>query len=108
MGGVSRARFVGSILGAALLLAMAPAASAFDFFDGRVQVHGFYESQIRSMARDYRKSDGWDLTQWYHVINIEVDWEIAPDGFGPRPPRSAWSGLASCRIAPEFHCPQKR
>ena len=83
MGGVSRARFVGSILGAALLLATAPAASAFDFLDGRVQVHGFYESQIRSMARDYRKSDGWDLTQWYHVINIEVDWEIAPDGFGP-------------------------
>ena len=80
MGGVSRARFLGSVLGAALLFATVPEASAFEFADGRIQVHGFYESQIRTMMRDLDQNDGWDLTQWYHVLNVEVDWDIAPDG----------------------------
>ena len=76
MSGVPRARFVGATLAALLLLATAPGARAFEFFDGRVQVHGFYEAQVRSMMRDFDQNDGWDLTQWYNVLNIEVDWDV--------------------------------
>ena len=59
------------------------AAAAFEFFDGRLQVNGFYENQVRGIARDWDAGDGWDLTQWQHILNLELEWEIAPDGFGP-------------------------
>ena len=58
-------------------------ARAFEFFDGRLQIHGFYEAQIRSIMRDFSTSDGWDLTQFYHVLNVEIEADVAPDGFGP-------------------------
>ncbi|MEN8185275.1 MAG: hypothetical protein ABFS46_22355, partial [Myxococcota bacterium] len=83
MGGGSRARILRSVLGALLFLPLASAAPAFEFAEGRVQVHGFYEAQVRSMVRDFDFSDRWDLTQWYNVLNIEVDWDVAPDGIGP-------------------------
>ena len=70
--------------GLALLALLAPSpAGAFEFFDGRLQVHGFYESQLRAIARNYDSSDDWDLTQWAQVLNIEVEADIAPDGWGP-------------------------
>ena len=25
----------------------------------------------------------WDMTQWYQVFNLELELDIAPDGFGP-------------------------
>ena len=28
-------------------------------------------------------TDGLDLTQWYHILNIEAEADFAPDGFGP-------------------------
>ncbi|MEN8184790.1 MAG: DUF1302 family protein, partial [Myxococcota bacterium] len=59
------------------------AALAFEFFDGRIQVHGFYETQIRAIARDFDASDDWDLTQWANILNIEMEADIAPDGWGP-------------------------
>jgi hypothetical protein len=72
---------VGALLGAALL---APArTAAFEFFDGRIAIHGFYEAQLRGIARDMSANDDWDLTQWYNVLNVEIDVDIAPDGFGP-------------------------
>ena len=54
-----------------LLLALAlpaPAAHAVQAFDGRVEVHGYYEAQIRSLVRDFRLSDDWDLTQWWNIL----------------------------------------
>ena len=30
-----------------------------------------------------RQNNSWDLTQWYHVLNLEIEADIAPDGFGP-------------------------
>ncbi len=74
---------LGATLGLSALLLGGSPASAFDFFDGRVEVHGFYEVQLRSMARDLSTSDDIDLTQWYNVLNIEVEADLAPDGFGP-------------------------
>jgi hypothetical protein len=68
------------LLGGALL---APASHAVEAFDGRVEVHGYYEAQIRSIVRDFEFSDDWDLTQWWNILNIEVEANVAPDGFGP-------------------------
>ena len=56
---------------------------AVDLMDGRVEVHGFYEAQVRSMVRDYDFSDDWDLTQWWNILNIEIEADVAPDGIGP-------------------------
>ena len=70
-----------TLLAAALFVA--PSASAFEFFDGRIEVHGFYEAQLRAIARDMSANDDWDLTQWYNVLNVEIDLNVAPDGFGP-------------------------
>ncbi|MCL4685446.1 hypothetical protein KJ059_11920 [Myxococcota bacterium] len=56
---------------------------AFELFDGRLQANGFYETQFRAIARNWDAGDGWDLTQWQHILNLELEWEIAPDGLGP-------------------------
>ena len=84
MRGASAARIVARplvlLLGAALL---APAARAVTAFDGRLEVHGYYEAQIRSIARDFQMTDGWDLTQWWNILSIEIEANVAPDGWGP-------------------------
>ena len=84
MRGASAARgVVGAfalVLGGAL--ATSP-ATAVEALDGRVQVHGYYEAQIRSIVRDFDFSDDWDLTQWWNILSIELEANVAPDGFGP-------------------------
>jgi hypothetical protein len=67
----------------ALSALVAPGAGAFEFFDGRLAVHGFAELQLRSIVADYEPQGDWDVTQWYNVLNVEVEWDVAPDGFGP-------------------------
>jgi len=67
---------------AALAMWGSPAA-AIEFFDGRLAVHGFYGMQVRSMANNFDYQDGWDLSQWYHILNLEIEADIAPDGIGP-------------------------
>ena len=64
-------------------LASVRPAHAIELLDGRVQIHGYYEMQLRAIARDFDMSDGLDLTQWYNIINVEIEAEIAPDGWGP-------------------------
>ena len=65
------------------LVAASDAARAVDFFDGRIQIHGAVEQQFRGIAKNYDADDGWDLSQWYNILSIESDLNIAPDGFGP-------------------------
>ena len=72
---------VATLAGAATL-GGAP-AGAVSAFDGRVEVHGYYEAQIRSLVRDFRLSDDWDLSQWWNVLNLEIEANLAPNGFGP-------------------------
>ena len=62
---------------------LAGRSTAIEFFEGNLEIHGFYEAQVRTIARDYRASDGFDLTQWYHILNIEAEADFAPDGIGP-------------------------
>jgi hypothetical protein len=62
------------------VLAAAPAAS-FELLDDRLQVHGFYEMQLRTLSADY--SEQWDVAQWYHVLDVELELDILPDPIGP-------------------------
>jgi hypothetical protein len=63
---------------------VAPSTSqALEALDGRVQVHGFGEMQLRALAKGFSTHDGWDLAQWYNVLNVELELDIAPDGWGP-------------------------
>ncbi len=58
------------------------ASLAVEFFDGRLQMHGYAESQFRSMSDGFR-DDRWFVSQWAQILNIEIEGDIAPDGFGP-------------------------
>jgi hypothetical protein len=64
------------------VVALTAPANAFEFMDGRLQVHGFGEIQLRSIAKNYSSSDDLDLTQWYWVLNTELEYDFLPDGWG--------------------------
>ncbi|MFP6625032.1 MAG: hypothetical protein VCC20_16245, partial [Myxococcota bacterium] len=64
----------------ALGLLVSSQATAFEAFDGKLQAHGFYEMQLRTMNEDY--SEDWDVTQWYHVFNLEVEFDLVDDTIG--------------------------
>ena len=89
------ARRLRGALGALLFVMVSMPATAIDFWDGKLEVHGFYEQQIRSIWDDFSGADDWDLTQWYHVLNLEIEADIAPDGFGPFDAVSAFALLSS-------------
>ncbi|HEX5065091.1 MAG TPA: DUF1302 family protein [Myxococcota bacterium] len=59
----------------------ATSAGAIEALDGRVQFHGFTELQLRAL--DEKFSQELDLAQWYNVLNLELELDIAPDGIGP-------------------------
>jgi len=74
---------LGALFGAAVLGGAPRAAGALSAFDGRVEVHGYYEAQIRSLVRDFDFSDDWDLSQWWNVLSLEIEANLAPEGIGP-------------------------
>ncbi|MEE2635472.1 MAG: hypothetical protein VX940_14330, partial [Pseudomonadota bacterium] len=43
-------------------------ASAFETADGRIQLHGYYQMQLRGISADW--SDQFDMTQWYNILNL--------------------------------------
>jgi hypothetical protein len=57
-------------------------ARGYDFLEGRVQVHGYLESQFRSMSDGFR-DDRWFVSQWAQVLTLEIDAELIRDGLGP-------------------------
>jgi hypothetical protein len=69
----------------ALLLGLGPAlrASAIEFWDERVQIHGFLESRMAFGYEDFDQSNEIDMYGWTQVLDIETEVEIAPDGWGP-------------------------
>ncbi|MDJ0785794.1 MAG: hypothetical protein QNK05_03235 [Myxococcota bacterium] len=99
-----RASFGMRSFGVALAVLVASTqAQAFEFFDGRLQVHGYYEMTVRSIWEDFTGANEWDLTQWYHVLNLEIEADIAPDGFGPFDLVSAFS-----RVEVRYDCVWRR
>jgi hypothetical protein len=83
MGGFPAFRRISEALTVLLLLAgfSAGQAQAFEAFDGRIQAHGYLETQLRTINANF--SEDWDVTQWYTIFNLELEFDIAPDGVGP-------------------------
>ena len=78
------ARRFGAICLFGVLVVLGSPATALEFWDGRLAIHGFYGMQVRSIIESFQwQNNSWDLTQWYHVLNLEIEADIAPDGFGP-------------------------
>ncbi len=74
-------------------------ALAIDLADGRLHVNGYLEAQVRTIARDFEASDDWDLTQWWNILDVEIEADLAPDGWGPF---SLVSGFA--RVEARYDC----
>ncbi|MEM7410802.1 MAG: DUF1302 family protein [Myxococcota bacterium] len=70
-----------AIASVALLCACALPATAVEFYDGRVQVHGYAETQLRALNEKFEQE--LDLAQWYNVLNVEVEVDVLPEGLGP-------------------------
>jgi hypothetical protein len=66
----------------ALVLLVGSPAGGFSFADGRVELHGFFQTTARTLSDGYR-SDRFYVSQWVNVLNLESDISIAPDGWGP-------------------------
>jgi len=75
----SRAALLGLLAFSAACLVASPSRS-FEAFDGKLQVHGFFESQFRAISANY--SEDWDVTQWYQVANIEIEMDFLEDTVG--------------------------
>jgi hypothetical protein len=59
-------------------------ARALEALDGRIQAHGFAEMQVRGMSEKFGVNHNeLDLAQWYNVLNVELEFDIFPDGYGP-------------------------
>ena len=56
-------------------------ASALEAFDGRIQAHGYYEMQLRALNSEF--DEQLDLSQWYNIINLELEFDALPNGWGP-------------------------
>jgi len=74
-------------------------ARAFEYWDGRIQVHGFYEKQLRTLSNDFSFADDIDVAQWWNVLNVEIEAELLPFGAGPITYMSAFA-----RVEARFDC----
>lgn len=102
-------RCVAALVGAVFAWLPAPGA-AFELFDGRLEIHGSFGQQVRAIGRDLDPGDGIEIAQWYNVLEIEIEANLAPDGFGPFEIVEAFARLearydcvwtGACRLAPE-------
>ncbi len=103
MRGALEARWFRFLAVLVLGVAVASSAAAIEFWDDRVSVHGYYETTLRVIGEDFSGDDDWDVTQWVHVLNMEIEAEIAPDGWGPFDLVSAFA-----RIEIRFDCVWRR
>jgi hypothetical protein len=72
-------------------------AEAFEAIEGRLQAHGYYEMQLRTISRNF--SDQWDVTQWYNIFNLELELDMVQTTHGPLDLMSAF-----VRIEARFDC----
>ncbi len=79
--------------GIALLaaLAAAAAAEAKDFWGRRLELHGHYEQRLAIGWEDFGTTDAWDVYGWQHVLNLEAEADLAPQGLGPFQKISAYA-----------------
>ena len=83
MQGAFGARWAGIALAWVGLAALAAPARAIEFWDERIQIHGFYETRMSFGYEDFNSGNEIDMYGWLQVLSIEAEAEIAPDGWGP-------------------------
>jgi hypothetical protein len=59
---------------------------------GRFDIGGYAEVQVRGLSDGF-DANNWYLSQWAWVLNLEPEWNIAPDGFGPFDQISAFARI---------------
>jgi uncharacterized protein DUF1302 len=64
------------------LLLLPPAASGIDFLDGRIQIHGYAQESLRTLSDSFNP-DAFFVSQWQTALDLELDGDLAPNGFGP-------------------------
>jgi hypothetical protein len=65
----------------------------------RVDVHGYYEMRVVVGWEDFGTTDAWDLYGWQHVLSVEAEADLAPNGLGPFTAISAFA-----RAEVKFDC----
>jgi hypothetical protein len=65
---------------------------------GRFDIGGYAELQLRGLSDDFDVND-WYLSQWAWVLNLEPEWNVLPDGWGPFDSVSAFA-----RIQVRYEC----
>lgn len=92
---VTTARRIACMLASMVVVACvglaAMPARAIEALDGRIQLHGYFEEQIRGLNENFKEN--FDLTQWYHILELELEFDILPDGYGPITGLSAYMGF---------------
>jgi len=84
----SRRRWRGAQAGCAFALLLTSALlarplHAYEVYFGQdrgLQVHGAYEMQLRTLSDDYHQGRFY-LSQFSHIFDLELEMDIAPDGF---------------------------
>ncbi len=71
-----------AVLAACLALADARPSAGIEFLDGKIQVNGFVEEQLRAISNGLN-ADNFYMSQWATVLNIETDLNLFPNGIGP-------------------------
>ena len=64
----------------------------------RFDIGGYAELQLRGLSDGF-DANNWYLSQWAWVLDLEPEWNIAPDGFGPFDAISAYA-----RIEVRYEC----
>src|SRR5512134_512058 len=65
---------------------------------GRFDVGGYAELQLRGLSDDF-DTDDWYLSQWAWILDVEPEWDIAEEGWGPFDSISAFA-----RIQVRYEC----
>jgi hypothetical protein len=74
-------------------LLLGQASVAVEWLEGRLQLHGYYEMTLRGLADSYKGEYAY-LSQWAHQFSVELEADIAPDGWGPFDLVSGYARLA--------------
>jgi hypothetical protein len=80
---------VAALVGGLLVLLPSQAGRALDIElpgERKLEIHGFYEFRFRAMGQDIPFGySGFSpsVSSFRHVLNIETDIDIFPDGWGP-------------------------
>jgi hypothetical protein len=81
-------------------------AGAIDFWDGRVEVHGFYETRMSFGYEDFNSANKIDMYGWLQVLNLEVESRSRPTAGAPSTwcPPTPRGGEVRLRVESRLRC----